>query len=400
MPVNNTRERVAYGLTEPLLNVNPRPIIAARPPTGMDKAQLGQVWIDVPNDAVYVLTSIVDNSATWVNFAGAANITLTGDTGGPLGSSSFTIRAGSATRNSGSTVSIDRVGTTLTLDVTDGSDNTLVGYRAGNAAVTGVNNTALGAYALNTVAAGSLNTAIGIESLHTLTTGMRNVAIGVYSGSTYTGAESDNILLLSPGIVGENNTLRLGNNGSGAGQQNRAFIAGVDGVNVGSVATVVTQLNNQLGTAVLTAGSNITITPTANTITIAATGAAGVSDILGVAIHGVMSNVGATTYIAPYGSVTSTLQSAIQFQCPSAGTISKLYYRVSVNDSTANFTVKVNKNSVNTTMVTTVTALTPGTYTDLVNSFTVVAGDLIQYEISAATGFTAGEGSISVILEA
>ena len=440
MPVNNTRQRVAYGLTEPLLNVNPRPILVTRPPTAVDKAQLGQLWIDVPNNAVYILASIVNNSATWVEILSVANITLTGDTGGPLSSSSFTIQAGVATKNSGSSVSIGRVGTALTLDVTDGSDNTLVGGQAGNTAVTGVANTGLGKFALNAITTGPLNTAIGAGSLLFLTTGTYNATLGFNSGTNYTGAESNNILILNDGVLGENNTLRLGTTGSGPGQQNRAFIAGINGVNVGSVATVVTQLNNQLGTAALTAGSNITITPTANVITIASVpganvattfvsdagnaipavnllnvvGAGGIStsgsgntltitstggtagSVLGASINGPMTTNGSFSYIAPYGSITNTTQSHAQFLCPAAGTIDNYYVYVPTTNTTASVTFKVNKNGANTTMSITVPALTTGNFSDLVNSFTVVAGDLLGFEASASTGGTIQNGSVAV----
>jgi hypothetical protein len=43
-------------------------------------------------------------------------------------------------------------------------------------------------------------------------------------------------------------------------------------VNVGSTATVVTEASDQLGTAVITAGTGISVSTGANTITIAATG--------------------------------------------------------------------------------------------------------------------------------
>ena len=57
----------------------------------------------------------------------------------------------------------------------------------------------------------------------------------------------------------------------------KAFICGIDGINVGSVAKVVTMARDQLGTATITAGSGITVTPTANTITIAASGGGSVT---------------------------------------------------------------------------------------------------------------------------
>lgn len=190
-----------------------------------------------------------------------------------------------------------------------GSENTFVGQNSGNTTLTGSGNTALGEAALTNITGGIENTAIGDQALFhltsspsntvvgyaaalsistgngqnvivgangadSLTTGTSNILIGTEVGNTYTSTESSNILIGNDGINAENNTIRIGSTGGGVGDQNRCFIAGIDGVNVGSVARVVTEASDQLGTAVLTAGANITITPAANTITIATSGMA------------------------------------------------------------------------------------------------------------------------------
>jgi hypothetical protein len=68
--------------------------------------------------------------------------------------------------------------------------------------------------------------------------------------------------------------LRIGKaTGTGNGEQNKAIIHGIDGINVGSVAKVVTMASDQLGTATITAGTGISVTPGANTITLAASAA-------------------------------------------------------------------------------------------------------------------------------
>jgi len=190
MAVNNTRQRVAYGLTDALLTVNPRPIISQRAPGFADKSELGQIWIDVPNNIAYILTSVVANSSTWVNLA---------------------------------------------------------------------------------------------------------------SGT----------------------------------------------------------------------------------------------QTLGASINGAMSVIGANLYIAPFGG-ESTDPAGVQFVASSAGTISKLYVNIDANTSTIGVTVTVNKNSVNTALAVTIPALTAGTFSDLVDSVTVAAGDLLQFEASASTGGTIQNGSVSV----
>lgn len=59
-----------YSLGSPLSDIFTPPIVAQRAPTTSDHAEIGTVWVDKPNDDVYFLTSIVANSATWINAGG------------------------------------------------------------------------------------------------------------------------------------------------------------------------------------------------------------------------------------------------------------------------------------------------------------------------------------------
>lgn len=64
-----TQQRVAYGLSDALLNVGQLPIISLRAPTTGDKAELGTIWIFKPQNLAFILTSIVNNEAQWVNIS-------------------------------------------------------------------------------------------------------------------------------------------------------------------------------------------------------------------------------------------------------------------------------------------------------------------------------------------
>ncbi len=171
---------------------------------------------------------------------------------------------------------------------------TYVGGSAGSVSITAVDSVALGYNALANPQSPSDCIAIGVSALSSadspdrciaigsgsLTSnlfGENNIAIGHAAGNNYNGAESDNILINNFGVLGDNATIRIGTDGT----HTSFYAAGIDGVDVGSVATVVTQESNQLGTAVLTAGANVVITPGANTITIAATGSLTSIDLTG-----------------------------------------------------------------------------------------------------------------------
>lgn len=160
-------------------------------------------------------------------------------------------------------------------------NNTGVGWQAGIALDGGggppsANMVLLGYQAGLNLTACSDNAVVGFQALSNASTGSFNVAIGSLAGNGYSTSESSNIVINAPGINAESNTLRIGN-GTGAGSQQliQTFISGIDGINAGSSANVVSVSGDQLGTTTLTAGSGIVITPSAGAITISSPGGAG-----------------------------------------------------------------------------------------------------------------------------
>lgn len=266
----------------------------------------------------FVLTS--NGSSTLPSWqASGSTITLTGDSGGALISTSFTLAGAHGLNTAGAsttlTFAIDNditlgdltpisagspalTATTgdivltagnlsLPLTAADGSAgiimqgvdtllqtlglNLFLGDAAGNLTLDtdAANfNVGIGSLSLSSLTEGGSNSALGKGALSELETGSLNCALGTDSGSNYTTSESNNITISNLGTASDSGVIRVGTNGT----HTSCFIAGIDGVNVGSVAKVVTETSDQLGTATLTAGSNISITPGANTITIAATG--------------------------------------------------------------------------------------------------------------------------------
>lgn len=184
-----------------------------------------------------------------------------------------------------------------------GTDNVCLGYSAFANLLFGSFNTAGGNLSLSSMGntapdTSNNNTAYGYNSLGNLLSGSNNVALGYNAGSGYTTDEHSNISIGAVGSFGESNVTRLGTNGT----QLECFIAGIDGVNIGSVATVVTESGDQLGTAVLTAGAGITITPGANTITISNAGSGFVwNDVTG----GSATLAAQNGYVADSASLTT-----------------------------------------------------------------------------------------------
>lgn len=330
---------------------------------------------------------------------------IDGDTGFITGST-VSIKANA---DSGSSVVFEGDNATaMILRVTDNDGNSIIGFNGGNGTLTGTGNTSLGQATLFALTSGDENVAIGGITGNALTTGNNNtlvgtgagidivsgnnnVALGHQAGLSYTGAESNNIVIGAAGTLGDSAKIRIGTQGT----QTATHIVGIDGVNVGSVAEVVTMsaAGNQLGTAVITAGSGVTVTPGANTITIAATGGASSTSIWGIGASNLALTAG-NLYFTPFG-VGSLVQADNELIVPVNGTISLLNVRVGTNASTTNCSVTLYVNGIASALTTTLTALTTGTFSDAINSVAVVAGDRVAFFIQQST-VGAVRGTLSV----
>lgn len=178
----------------------------------------------------------------------------TGNTFLGAASGNFTLTVISAINNTG-------VGKDTLASLTTGSSNVAVGLNAGILITSGIANVAVGQGAAGNVASASFNTALGFEALFEGTgsnntalgygsltfigSGASNIAVGFNSGTNYVGAESSNILIGSVGVAAESNIIRIGTQGSGAGQQNECFVAGIVGVSVSNIQSVV--INSSTG---------------------------------------------------------------------------------------------------------------------------------------------------------
>lgn len=278
--------------------------------------------VGIGNNVLNALTTGSQNTAAGLNAltsitSGGFNTALGGGSGDVLTTGSNNVLVG---QQSGSTIST-------------GEDNTLVGHAAFQKALTSSSrNTALGKHALNSVA--------GISN--------DNVAIGYRAGFAYTTTESNNILIDNEGVIGESNVIRIGNS------HTSCYIDGIDGVNVGSVATVVTESGDQLGTAVITAGTGITITPGPNSITVAAS--AGLTTVTSDSGSATPS-AGAFSIVGLSGSKTSASGSTVTIKSPP------------YSDQAGSTTVTLNSGNFATNTVTLTTPATAG----------LADGDLLEF---------------------
>lgn len=179
-----------------------------------------------------------------------------------------TIKAGNSSQNSGATVTFTNSSSTSTLNVSDANSNTLIGNLCGAGISVGdhntglgtclgnlnggIKNTAIGYAAGQSISAGGSNTCVGYVAGNSFTTGSNNVVIGQNAATTYSSSESSNIIISNAGTNAESNTIKIGTQGSGSGQQNKCFIAGINGVTASSPNYVtINTSTNQLGVAAI-----------------------------------------------------------------------------------------------------------------------------------------------------
>jgi hypothetical protein len=161
-----------------------------------------------------------------------------------------------------------------------GNDNMFMGREAGNYTLIGTTNLAAGINSLHSAWTASYNTffgyhggqnitnadqntGIGAAVFTNLVTGKYNLGAGYAAGIAYIGAESYNIVLYNSGVTGESRVIRIGTHGSGDGQQNKAFIAGIYNI----VPTSTTRKTVIIGNDYQLTTSDYPITAITNSIT-------------------------------------------------------------------------------------------------------------------------------------
>lgn len=134
--------------------------------------------------------------------------------------------------------------------VTNAVDSTMLGHNAGNVLLDGGLNTLIGAYSGVRLTTGGGNSALGNNALDHIVTGGANLGLGGGAGQALTGADSSNVVIQNNGVSGISNTIWIGTEGAGNGQQNRCFIAGIRGHTTGVADAIPVLIDSagQLGT--------------------------------------------------------------------------------------------------------------------------------------------------------
>lgn len=115
-----------------------------------------------------------------------------------------------------------------------------------------------------------------------------------------------------------------------------------------------------------------------------------------------VTTAGATQYwwLANSSLLTSSTEAEREITYRTAGTLSKLYVRVTANSASASSTLTVRKNAADTAMTVTIGAAATGVFEDTSNTVTVAAGDELCYKtVSGGTG-TITFSIMSVVFDA
>ena len=269
------------------------------PPSGFGTPSQGFISFDGTGSTPYIQFEGVTNSffgAGAGNFPGISGSNNTGCGYNALsnitsGNSNCAIGRGALTSLT-TGIGCVGVGDGCYNNITTSQDNVGLGTSAASNVITGNNSVIIGAQALNIALTCSNTVAIGQNCLAAIGSSTNNIAIGQNAGSMLTATNSNNIIIGSLGVSGDNGVTRIGTQGTQTGCQ----IAGISGGTLlgapyvpvmvatdGSLGTIGGGTDGQIligssatspSWANITAGTNITITNNPNAITINATGPA------------------------------------------------------------------------------------------------------------------------------
>jgi hypothetical protein len=380
----------------------PNVYVSDSAPTSSDarNVYLGDFWLDKTTQNLYVLTSVAGGTAEWMLIIGGGGATV-----------NFVTDSGTATESGGS---INILGDGLAISTSGFGDTVTIGIST--------NPTFTNLTVTDTINVGG---DVVIDGELILTGFTSGVLVTNNMGAVGEVVTTDNSILIgnSDGTidslgVATNGQIPIGSTGNpptlgtitaGTGISVTNGAGSITLAATGSFASPVTVPNGGTGDTSFTpyaviCGGTTSTSPLQSIAGLGTAGqvltsngpgalptfqnagaASGGSGVMGASPTTSLIAAGATNYIAPFGDQKSATQADQQWAIPSAGTVSDLYVYVSANASTTDTTVTLFKNSVATTLTVTITALTTGTFSDTTHTVSVAAGDLLQWELDGAT---------------
>jgi hypothetical protein len=198
-------------------------------------------FVNSGTTSTFDVSNSVNNSTLIGGLAGNSTVASSGSNNTVLGYSSFSsatntsnctaigyqaltsvVGAGGSGNTAVGSACLDNVGST--------AFNTGIGYRAGNQSLDGHDNCFVGYSSGYQIPHGNQNVIVGSSAAaNILGTSSNNIILGYQAASNYVLNESSNIAIGNAGVASENNVIRIGTQGTGAGQQNSCNIAGITG---------------------------------------------------------------------------------------------------------------------------------------------------------------------------
>jgi hypothetical protein len=117
------------------------------------------------------------------------------------------------------------IGSSVAIQMLDG--NLFLGGAGNFTLTTSDSNVGAGSGALESIVSGDSNVSLGVNSGASLLRGSNNIFLGTASGTALIDNESNNICIGSAGVAAMHNKIYIGTYGTGAAEQDTAYIAGI-----------------------------------------------------------------------------------------------------------------------------------------------------------------------------
>lgn len=213
------------------------------------------------NDGIPVYVNSLGQLGT-VGSGGGGLASIEGNTGGAQTGPAIILTTGTSGATTGSSTSFAGSTNTITFNVTDANNNTIIGLGAGNGSITSVDNVVLGKGSGTSISSGTgRNVIIGTNTATALTSSINNTIIGYGSGAGILNNGQNTIIGSGSVVAGNANTNTVIGYGNATGSlsgSNNTIVGTQCGTSLGSGGPNVI-IGTQCGTTLATGGINTII---------------------------------------------------------------------------------------------------------------------------------------------